>query len=107
GPRTPLDLLPNFLSYGTAWCQGFLEGFTLAFLSLYLVNHLSYSPGVAGVFVGVATIGILLMVVPISWLGDRCGKTPVLLGCYAVSALGLVAVPLLSDPILLGGTLFI
>ena len=60
-----------------------------------------------GTFVAVATIGTIVLVVPISWLGDRCGKTPVLLGCYAVTALGLLALPFVTEPILLGGTLFI
>src|SRR5205807_7958062 len=35
--RTPLDFRGNFLSFGSAWSQGFLEGGMVAFLSLYLL----------------------------------------------------------------------
>jgi MFS family permease len=104
--RVSLGLLRNFLSYGTAWCQGFLEGLMISFLSLYL-EAVGYTKGIAGVFVGVATVGTILLVVPISWLGDRCGKTQVLLGCYGVTALGLLVIPWLTNAIGLGATLFV
>jgi cyanate permease len=104
--RVSLGLLSNFLSYGTAWCQGFLEGLMISFLSLYL-EALGYTKGVAGMFVGLATIGTILLVVPISWLGDRCGKTQVLLGCYGMTALGLVVIPWLTNALGLGSVLFV
>jgi cyanate permease len=102
--NTPLYFLTNFLSYGTGWCQGFLEGGMIAFLSLYL-ESLGYSESGAGVFLGVTTIGIIVFLVPISWLADRCGKTLILLCCYAVAALGLLAIPWLTDAIWLGSIL--
>jgi MFS family permease len=104
--RVSLGLLSNFLSYGTAWCQGFLEGLMISFLSLYL-EAVGYTKGVAGMFVGLATIGTILLVVPISWLGDRCGKTQVLLGCYGMTALGLIVIPWLTNAIGLGSVLFV
>ena len=104
--RVPLGLLSNFLSYGTAWCQGFLEGLMISFLSLYL-EAVGYTKPVAGMFVGLATIGAILLVVPISWLGDRCGKTQVLLGCYGMTALGLLVIPWFTDAIGLGSVLFV
>ena len=104
--RVSLGLLRNVLSYGTAWCQGFLEGLMISFLSLYL-EALGYTRGVAGMFMGMATIGTVLLVVPISWLGDRCGKTQVLLGCYGMTALGLVVIPWLTNAIGLGSVLIV
>ena len=44
---------------------------------------------------------------PISWLGDRCGKTQVLLGCYGMTALGLIVIPWLTNAIGLGSMLFV
>jgi MFS family permease len=41
--------------------------------------------------------GVILFQVPISWLADRCGRMPILLGCYAVLAATLIAVPLCSS----------
>jgi MFS family permease len=90
-PR-PGSLGQKFLSYGTAWAQGFLEGGLLAFLSLYLLS-LGLSKESTGVMVGASMVGILLFQVPVSWLGDRLGRTPVLLACYGVVAAALVALP--------------
>src|SRR5581483_519699 len=42
----------RYLSYGTAWCQGFLEGGMLAFLSLYLLAR-GLSADAAGGLLGV------------------------------------------------------
>lgn len=106
GASASLGILRNFLSYGTAWSQGFIEGIMIAFLSLY-IESLSYSKEISGDFVAIATIGTIVLMAPISWLGDRCGKTPILLGCYAVTALGLFGLPYLSEPIELGVTLFV
>jgi MFS family permease len=90
--RPPVDVSQTYLSYGTAWSQGFLEGGMLAFLSLYLLS-LGLSAEAAGIMLGASMIGILLMQVPVSWLGDRLGRTPVLLACYAVVAVGLAVLP--------------
>jgi len=82
----------SFLGYGTAWSQGFLEGGMLAFLSLYLLS-LGLSAESAGLMMGASMVGILLFQVPICWLGDRLGRTPVLLVCYGVVAAGLGVLP--------------
>ena len=103
--RVPLCLGRNFLSYGTAWCQGFLEGGMLAFLSLFLLSR-GFSESVAGTLMSITMVGVIAFQVPVSWLADRYGKTPMLLGCYAVVALGLVAVPWLSNSIWLAVVLF-
>jgi MFS family permease len=95
----------NFLSYGTAWCQGFLEGGMLVFLSLFLVSR-GFSHDGAGMLMGVTMLGVILFQVPASWLADRYGKTPMLIGCYVVVALGLLAIPWLTNSILLAAGLF-
>jgi MFS family permease len=82
----------SFLSYGTAWSQGFLEGGMLAFLSLYLLS-LGLSAESAGFMLGASMVGILLFQVPVGWLGDRVGRTAALLGCYAMVLAGLAVLP--------------
>lgn len=103
--RAPLFWGRNLLSYGTAWCQGFLEGGLVAFLTLFLLSR-GISESIAGTLMGVTMIGVILFQIPVSWLADRLGKTPILLGCYAVVAIGLLTIPLLSNAIGLAIVLF-
>lgn len=95
----------NFLSYGTAGSQGFLEGGMLAFLALFLQSR-GFSTEHAGTLMSVTTVGVLLFQLPISWVADRVGKTPMLLACHAIVVLGLVAIPCVSNGILLAVLLF-
>jgi len=92
GATDPLDWAGNVLNFGAGWCQGFLEGGLVAFLSLYLLS-LGMSKDLSGVLMGVTMAGVIVVQVPIGWLADRLGRKPVLLGCYAVVLLGLGLVP--------------
>ena len=103
--KTPLGWGRNFLSYGTAWAQGFLEGGMLAFLVLFLSAR-GFSNGEAETLMSVTIVGVILFQVPVSWLADRYGKTPLLLACYGVVLGGLVAIPWLSNSIALAACLF-
>jgi MFS family permease len=96
----------HFLSFGTAWSQGFLEGGMLAFLSLFLLS-LGITRPAAGTLMSVTMVGVILFQVPVSWLADRLGSVPVLLGCYAVVLAGLAAVPLLGPSLALTVCLFL
>jgi MFS family permease len=95
----------HFLSFGTAWCQGFLEGGMLAFLSSYLLFR-GLSADLAGAMMGVTMIGVILFQVPVSWLADRHGRVSVLMGCYAVTLAGLALVPYCPGTLSLGCCLF-
>jgi MFS family permease len=99
------DWRRHFLSFGTAWSQGFLEGGMVAFLALYMESR-GFSADVAGDLMGVTTIGVLLAQVPVSWLADRHGRIPVLLGCYAVVLAGLALAPICPGSIALAICLF-
>jgi len=96
----------SVLSFGTAWCQGFLEGGMLAFLSLYLLAQ-GLSTGGAGGLMSLTLIGVIVFQVPVSWLADRMGNVPVLLGCYGVVLAGLAAVPCCEPTFWLGTWLFL
>jgi MFS family permease len=94
--RAPLAPVRNFLGFGSAWSQGFLEGGMVAFLTLYLLFL-----GLSDVRVSWLTSGLMIAVilfqVPVAWLADRLGRSRVLLGCYAVTALGLALLPFCAD----------
>lgn len=81
------------LGFGTAWVQGFLEGGTFAFLTLYLLSR-GLSEPVAAVLMGGLFVGVVVAQLPVGWLADRVGRRPALLACHAALLLGLVAVPL-------------
>ncbi len=95
----------HFLSFGTAWAQGFLEGGMLAFLALYLGSR-GLTADLAGDLMGVTTVGVMMFQVPVSWLADRLGCVHVLLGCYAVVLAGLALAPICPGPVSLACCLF-
>jgi MFS family permease len=52
-------------------------------------------------------IGVILFQVPVAWLADRLGRTPVLLGCHAVVIAGLGLLPGCGDSAWLAAWLFL
>jgi MFS family permease len=83
--KAPLAFARHFLSFGSAWSQGFLEGAMVALLPVYLLAIGLSEAGVGGLMSGMM-IGVILCQVPVAWLADRLGRTIVLLGCYGVTA---------------------
>jgi MFS family permease len=102
----PLDFRGNFLSYGSAWSQGILEGGMVALLPLYLLA-LGLSEQQTGWLISTTMVGVLVFQVPVAWLADRIGRLPVLLACYALTAAGLVGLPLAGTSLLLPVWLFL
>jgi MFS family permease len=102
----PLSLGGNFLSFGSAWAQGFLEGGMLTFLSIYLLALGYDGPAVSGLLGGLF-LGVILFQVPAAWLADRLGRLRVLLGCHAVLLAGLACLPFCTGPLGLGTWLFL
>jgi MFS family permease len=95
GPA-PLHVRRNFFSFGSGWCQGFLEGGMVGLMPLYL-RHLSIPEERAGWILGGTMLGVLVFQLPIAWLADRLGRTPVLFGCHAGTLAGLVLLPFCGD----------
>ena len=93
--RAPLDFRRNFLSFGSAWSQGFLEGGMVALLPIFLLST-GLSEAGASWLMSSIMIGVIAFQVPVAWLADRLGRGNVLLGCYGVAAVGLAVVPLCS-----------
>jgi MFS family permease len=86
------ELLANFLSYGAAWGQGFLEAGMVVFLPLYLLS-LAMTEAEVGWVMGGTMLGVLAAQVPIAWLADRLGRRRVLLACYALTLAGMLVLP--------------
>lgn len=84
----PLELRRNFLSFGSAWSQGFLEGGMVALLPIYLLAVGLTVATVSWLMSGLL-IGVIVAQVPLAWLADRLGRTRVLIGCYIVSMTGM------------------
>jgi MFS family permease len=82
--RLALAFGRNFLSFGSAWIQGYLEGATLGLMPMYLLA-IGLSGPATGWLMGGTMIGVILFQVPVAWLADRLGRTVVLLGCYGVT----------------------
>jgi MFS family permease len=94
-PRT-LARGRNVLSFGSAWCQGFLEGALIAFLSLYLLFLGLSETRVSWLTSGIM-VGVMAVQLPLAWLADRLGRTTTLVGCYVVTGLGLSFLPFCTD----------
>ena len=85
---TPLEFRRNFLSFGSAWSQGFLEGGMVSLVPMYLLWVGLTESGV-GWLMGGIMVGVIAFQVPVAWLADRYGRTTVMLGCYLVTAINL------------------
>lgn len=105
-PDAPVAWSRHSLGFATAWVQGFLEGGTFAFLTLFLVQR-DPSEALAGVLMGALFLGVVSAQLPIGWLADRFGRLRLLLACHALLLVGLVLVPLTTGPLLSGAELFV
>jgi MFS family permease len=86
--RTPLAFGRNFLSFGSAWSQGFLEGGMVGLLPVYLLATGLAETAVSWLMSGLM-MGILLAQVPLAWLADRLGRTAVLAACNLITLIGI------------------
>jgi MFS family permease len=101
-----LSLSGNFLGFGTAWGQGFLEGGMVTFLSVYLTG-LGHSDQATGGLMGVLFLGVIAFQIPVALLADRGGRVRVLLTCHAIVLAVLLLLPFFTAAVPLGGLLFL
>jgi MFS family permease len=88
----PIDFQPPFLSMGSSWAQGFLEAGMLALLPLYL-GSLGMADGDTGLLLGCILAGTIICQLPVAWLADRFGRERILVACFVIVAVGLIAIP--------------
>lgn len=87
--------------------SGFVDTATLALLPVYGLQ-LGLDEATAVLQLTVATIGGVVLQLPIGWLADRFGRRHVLVGCAALKALTVAALPAAIDlPWLLWPLLFL
>jgi MFS family permease len=104
--RTPLAIRRNFLSYGSAWCQGFMEGAMIGLLPIYLGKSVGLTDNGIGCLMGGLMVAVILFQVPVAWLADRWGRSPVLIGCYLVALAGMSCLLVSFGTAWLAGWLF-
>jgi MFS family permease len=105
-PTVSLDWHENFISFGAAWVQGFLEGGMIAFLPLYLIAQ-GLTEQHIGWLISATMVGVIVLQAPVTWLGDCFGRLPMLLLCFGLVAIGLVALPFAGTSALLPVCLFV
>jgi MFS family permease len=84
----PVGFARNFLSFGSAWSQGFMEGAMVALLPIYLLAA-GLTPTVVAYLMSGVMIGVILAQAPVAWLADRLGRKGVLVGCNVVTLVGI------------------
>lgn len=104
--EAPLPWRGGVLSLGTAWAQGFLEGGTITFLSLYLLG-IGYAEGGVGLLMGGLFAGVVAAQLPLAWLADAVGRQRILIASHLVLLAGLVSVPFLRSALPLAAWLFV
>ena len=96
----------GLLGFGTAWVQGFLEGGTITFLSIYLLG-LGYTEAATSGLMGALFAGVVLAQLPLACLADRVGRLRVVLVCHGLLLAGLVFAPWAPWTWCLVGLLFV
>jgi MFS family permease len=103
--KVALPVRRTFLSWGSAWAQGYLEGGMVALLPVFLLDFGLTPDGVGWLMSGVM-VGVITSQVPIAWLADRLGRTEALVGCYAVTLAALGVLPFCRETAWLAAALF-
>ena len=96
----------GLLGFGTAWVQGFLEGGSITFLTIYLLG-LGYTEAATSGLMGTLFGGVVLAQLPLACLADRVGRLRVVLVCHGLLLAGLVCVPWAPWTWCLVGLLFV
>ncbi len=87
--------------------SGFVDNATVGLLPVYGLR-LGMSEAAAVLQIAIATIGAVLLQLPIGWLGDRIGRRKTLVACAIVKTVGVLLLPLVVyTPWLLWPVLFI
>ena len=86
--RAPFSILRNFLSFGSTWSQGFLEGGMIGLLPLYLLS-VGLSDTGASYLMGGLMVGVIIAQLPLAWLADRFGRFNILAACNVITLVGL------------------
>lgn len=87
--------------------SGFVDTATLALLPVYGLA-VGMDEATAVLQLTVATVGAVVLQLPIGWLGDRCGRRHTLVGCAIVKTAAVAVVPAVLDaPWLLWPVLFV
>ena len=87
--RAPFSMFRNFLSFGSTWSQGFLEGGMVGLLPLYLL-HVGLSETTASCLMSGLMIGVILAHCPWPGWQTALAAPGILAACNIIALLGLV-----------------
>jgi MFS family permease len=85
-PKAPMLL-------GAIFVHAIFDGGMLGFLSVYGVRS-GLSAEAGALLITALSFGNVFFQVPIGWVADKVGKTPMMMACFVASILGLLALPL-------------
>lgn len=91
--------------FATAWVQGFLEGGTFAFLTLYLLGR-GASESFAAILMSGLFVGVIIAQLPLGYVADRIGLKRSVAFCLMALLTGLAMVPF-APLLVLVGILFV
>jgi MFS family permease len=78
---------------GAIFVHAIFDGGMLGFLSVYGVRSgLSVEAG--AILITALSFGNVFFQIPIGWVADKVGKTPMMMACFVVSIAGLLVLPL-------------
>jgi MFS family permease len=88
-----LEFLPKApMLLGAIYVHAIFDGGMLGFLSVYGVRSgLSVESG--ALLLTVLSFGNVFFQIPIGWIADKVGKTPMMMGCFVLSIVGLAVLP--------------
>jgi MFS family permease len=88
-----LEFLPKApMLLGAVFVHAIFDGGMLGFLSVYGVRSgMSVEEG--AVLITALSFGNVFFQVPIGWIADKVGKTPMMMACFVLTIIGLIALP--------------
>jgi MFS family permease len=92
-------------AFWVLWAATFVDrvgGFVLPFLSIYLTVARGLSVEVAGAIAALHGLGLVLSGPLAGGLADRVGRRPVMIGAMTASALSLIGLSVVRDPVWIG-----
>jgi MFS family permease len=84
-PKAPMLL-------GAIFAHAIFDGGMLGFLSVYGVRS-GMTVETAALLLTALSFGNVFLQIPIGWVADKIGKTPMMMVCFVLSIVGLIALP--------------
>jgi len=91
-PKAPMLL-------GAIYVHAIFDGGMLGFLSVYGVRAGGMTVETAAYLLTALSFGNVFFQIPIGWIADKVGKTPMMMVCFVLSIVGLAVLPFSMDSV--------